>query len=166
MCDLNTIESKLDTLQGVYDIQGFIKDLEYQLNQLIFYYKELTPRQTGDPRQTLYLPKKYPKPHTLGYFNLTRGLPKELHGGHWCYILKVYRSKALIIPTTSQKSDSKELNDGQIIISVNNFINGNTTRLQLGDIRSVDLQRLYVGKGFYDVDTDRDLIIDSLINNF
>ena len=40
--------------------------------------------------------------------------------------------------------------------------NQNITRLQIGDMRTVDIQRLYPSKGFYDVITDRSLITDNI----
>ena len=38
------------------------------------------------------------------------GYPKETFDDHWCYILKDYGTKYLIIPTTSIKVDSGECN--------------------------------------------------------
>ena len=47
-------------------------------------------------------------------------------------------------------------------IEVKNFTNQYITRLQIGDMRTVDIQRLYPAKGFYDVMTDKQFIIDNV----
>lgn len=76
---------------------------------------------------------------------------------------KYFKTKFVIIPTTSVKADSlppdKEF---QMDIEVKNFTNHYITRLQIGDMRTVDIQRLYPAKGFYDVITDQELIIDNI----
>lgn len=143
--------------------RGFLEDLNYHVGQIKYFYDELTPNQTGDPSTTFYRPKQLPKIHQIAYFNLTRGFPKELYGGHWCYVFKYFKTKFIVIPTTSVKPDSlppdKEF---QMDIEVKNFTNHYITRLQIGDMRTVDIQRLYPSKGFYDVITDKQLIIDNV----
>lgn len=139
--------------------RGFLEDLNYHIGQIKYFYDELTPRQTGDPSTTFYKPKQIPKMHQIAYFNLTRGFPKELYGGHWCYVFKSFKTKFVIIPTTSVKPGSLEADkDFQMDIEVKNFSNNYITRLQVGDLRTVDIQRLYPSKGFYDVLTDKNLI--------
>ncbi|MEG0388996.1 MAG: hypothetical protein RR582_11760, partial [Niameybacter sp.] len=86
-----------------------------------------------------------------------------LYGGHWCYVFKYFKSKFVVIPTTSVKADSLPPDpEFQLDIVVNNFKNGMLTRLQLSDMRTVDIQRLYCGKGFYDVITDREYIVQNV----
>ena len=50
----------------------------------------------------------------------------------------------------------------QMDIEVKNFTNHYITRLQIGDMRTVDIQRLYPAKGFYDVITDKEIITDNI----
>lgn len=162
---MNEVTYMLENLKNYRDVDGFVTDLEYLVGQLTYFYNNLTPKQTGDPATTFYKPKKLPQPHQIAYFNLTRGFPKELYGGHWCYVLKYFKSKFVIIPTTSVKSDSLKADpDFQIDIQVKNFKNGLSTRMQVSDMRTVDAQRLYFNKGFYDVTTDREYILKEMNN--
>lgn len=55
-------------------------------------------------------PSERPREGQIAYINLRRGYPKETFDDHWCYILKDYGTKYLIIPTTSIKVDSGECN--------------------------------------------------------
>lgn len=157
------IMEEFNSIKNYEQKRGFLEDLNYHVGQIKYFYDELTPNQTGDPSTTFYRPKQLPKVHQIAYFNLTRGFPKELYGGHWCYIFKYFKTKFVIIPTTSVKIDSlppdKEF---QMDIEVKNFTNQYITRLQIGDMRTVDIQRLYPAKGFYDVITDRELIADNV----
>lgn len=160
---MNGVAELLEGLDNYRDVDGFVTDLEYLVGQLTYFYNNLTPKQTGDPATTFYKPKKLPQPHQIAYFNLTRGFPKELYGGHWCYVLKYFKSKFIIIPTTSVKKDSLKADpDFQIDIQVKDFKNGLATRMQISDMRTVDAQRLYFNKGFYDVITDKKYISEEM----
>ena len=93
-----------------------------------------------------------PKIHQLAYVNIGRGFPKELMDGHWCYILKDMGSKMLVIPTVSIKDSSiNEKYELDIDIVINN--KPKKSRLQLSDIRSIDIQRIYGNKGYIEVTT-------------
>lgn len=160
---MDGVADMLGDLDNYRDVDGFVTDLEYLVGQLSYFYNNLTPKQTGDPSTTFYKPKKLPKTHQIAYFNLTRGFPKELYGGHWCYVLKQFKSKFVIIPTTSVKEDSLKADPNfQIDIKVQGFMNGRTTRMQISDMRTVDAQRLYFNKGFYDVLTDKEYIAEEM----
>ncbi|NLI89271.1 MAG: hypothetical protein GX366_02525 [Epulopiscium sp.] len=160
---MDGVADMLGDLDNYRDVDGFVTDLEYLVGQLSYFYNNLTPKQTGDPSTTFYKPKKLPKTHQIAYFNLTRGFPKELYGGHWCYVLKQFKSKFVIIPTTSVKEDSLKADPNfQIDIKVEGFMNGRTTRMQISDMRTVDAQRLYFNKGFYDVLTDKEYIAEEM----
>lgn len=160
---MSQISDSLKNLKNYEDIEGFVTDLEYHVGQLTYFYDHLTPKQTGDPSTTFYRPKKAPEVHQIAYFNLTRGFPKELYGGHWCYVFKYFKSKFVVIPTTSVKPDSLPPDPQfQLDIEVGNFKNGMLTRLQLSDMRTIDIQRLYCGKGFFDVMTDRKYILENV----
>lgn len=160
---MQAITQDLKQLRNYTDVEGFVTDLKYHVGQLSYFYDHLTPKQTGDPSTTFYRPKKIPQVHQIAYFNLTRGFPKELYGGHWCYVFKYFKSKFIVIPTTSVKEDSLPPDpEFQYDIEVKDFTNGMHTRLQLSDMRTIDIQRLYCGKGFYDVITDREEIVKNV----
>ncbi|ONI46437.1 hypothetical protein AN641_00200 [Candidatus Epulonipiscioides gigas] len=161
--EMKEIGEALSNMKNYPDVPGFVTDIKYQVGQLSYFYDNLAPKQTGDPSTTFYRPKKFPKVHQLAYFNLTRGFPKELYGGHWCYVFKYFKSKFIIIPTTSVKANSLPPDpEFQLDIAVSDFKNGMLTRLQLSDMRTIDIQRLYCGKGFYDVTTDREYILHNI----
>lgn len=154
------INKKLENIKNYKDVEGFLIDLDYQIGQLAFFYDQVVPRHTGEASTTIYWPKYLPREHQIAYFNLTRGFPKELYGGHWCYVYKYFKNKVVIIPTTSIKATSlKEDKMFHLDIKVNGFTNQELSRLQLSDIRTVDIQRLYEAKGFYNVVTKREVIV-------
>ena len=160
---MRKIMREFSSIKNYEQKRGFLEDLNYHVGQIKYFYDELTPSQTGDPSTTFYRPKQLPKVNQIAYFNLTRGFPKELYGGHWCYIFKYFKTKFVIIPTTSVKLDSLPVDrEFQMDIEVKDFTNHNITRLQIGDMRTVDIQRLYPAKGFYDVVTDHELITDTV----
>ena len=157
---MKKIMMDFNEIQNYNQKKGFLEDLNYHIGQIKYFYDELTPHQTGDPSTTFYRPKHLPKVHQVAYFNLTRGFPKELYGGHWCYIFKSFKTKFVIIPTTSVKPDSLAPDKQfQMDIHVKNFTNHFITRLQIADLRTVDIQRLYPAKGFYDVLTPKEEIL-------
>lgn len=159
------IVDKLDRINQYQSIDGFIRDLEYHLDQLDYFYNVLTSKGSGDPSTTFYLPKHIPNEHQVAYFNLTRGFPKELYGGHWCYVYKRLKTKLLVIPMTSVKEDSAEIDpEFELDIKIKEFKNNSFARLQLSDMRTIDIQRLYIKKGFYDVETKREVIIEQMKN--
>ena len=144
-----------------FDCTSFVKDMKYEIGQLKFFYNNVTRNQTGNPSTSFYKPKLKPESHQLAYFNLTQGFPKELRGGHWCYVLKHVKSKYIIIPCTSVKDDSSLPDpEYQMDIEIDGFPNDKKARLQFSDIRAVDAQRLYVDRGIYDIITDRSKIIN------
>lgn len=160
---MENVAKQIEGLKNDPNKSGLVYDIEQWIGGLEYFYNNLVPRQGGDPSKTFYQPKKAPKVHQIAYFNLRRGYPKELFGGHWCYVLKNYKSKYLVVPTTSVKKDSTDLNPNfEIDIEVDGFMNELVTRLQVTDIRTLDVQRLYDKKGFYEVTTDREIVLDKL----
>ena len=138
---------------GIYDVEKYSYALLHQTNQLEYFYCQLV--KNGDCDQIFYHVHKRPKVHDLAYFNIGRGFPKELMDGHWCYILKDMGYKMLVIPCTSIKDNSTKANplfEKDIQIKTNKTIT--SCRIQLSDIRSVDIQRLDLRKPFYKVITD------------
>lgn len=159
------ISSKLEKMtdSGNYDVEIFIKQLEFQVNQLSFFYDNLVPKQGNNVSKTFYNLKTRPNEHQLIYVNLTRGFPKELYDAHYCYLLKDCGCKFIVVPTTSLKEDSPPCNEEfEMDIDIKN---GNKCRLNVDDIRVIDFMRIVEYKGYSDVLTDREDII-SFVNNF
>ena len=86
--------------------------------------------------------------------------------GHWCYILKDMGYKMLVIPCTSIKEDSTPANptfEKDIKIKTNTHIT--QSRIQLSDIRSIDIQRLDLRKPFYQVLTPKTEVMEFIHKN-
>lgn len=143
-----------------YDKVGFVHDLDYTVSQLEHFYK-LANRKGTDPSSTYYNPKTIPKEHQVAYVNLTRSFPKELFGGHYCYVVKNLKTKLWIIPLTSIKDEGNILDDLEYPLDVD--VLGKSI-LQLSDMRCIDMQRIYVKKGIFNVKSDRKEI-ESVIKN-
>ena len=144
-----------------YDKVGLVHDLEYLVGQLEYFYDKIMPSQTNMPNTSYYHLKSNPREHQIVYVNLTRGFPKELFGGHYCYIFKKYNDKYIVIPATSVDSPANDpIQDFEIDISVKDL--PNNMRLNLANIRGIDLQRIYGNKGIYDVNTDKKYITDEI----
>lgn len=156
---LEDMEKDLEILQAteLYDTDKLVCSLTHLTHQLVYFYNCVV-NEKNTPDKTVYRLKNRPKEHQLVYFNIGRGFPKELMDGHWCYILKMYATKAIVIPTTSIKIDSK-IND-EYEMDIKSDFNGKhiLSRLQLSDIRSVDLQRIDERKQFLDVLTEKNMI--------
>ncbi len=120
----------------------------------------------GDCDETYYRVHHRPRVHQMAYFNIGRGFPKELMDGHWCYVLKDLGYKMLVIPCTSIKDDSTEANpqfEMDIQIKIHKHIT--KSRIQLSDIRSVDIQRLDLRKPFCKVLTPQKEIHEFVLKN-
>lgn len=160
--EMNNIIAKLKQIVK-YDTEGFIYDLRTLVGQLYKFHNELIPVSESNGNSTYFHPPKVPKSHQIAYFNLGHGYPKELYGGHWCYIVTDFKFKFLIVPTTSVKPASSILNPQfEIKIDVKNFKNDLETRMQVTDMRIVDLHRIHTKKDIYDVITDRKYVTNEL----
>ena len=80
---------------GCYDVEKYTHSLMFQTSQLAFFFCQLVKDHNVD--HTFYHVHHKPKIHTLAYFNIGRGYPKELQDGHWCYVLKDFGYKMLIV---------------------------------------------------------------------
>ena len=141
----------------------FTMELVYWLKDIEFFYNTLVDAQESkNPSKTYFNinpSSKRPKEGQVAYVNLRRGYPKEMFDGHYCYILKDFGMKYIVIPTTSVKNDSSPLNEKfEMDIKIKNFINSDQTRLQISDIRSIDIQRIKINKGVFEVDTNKEEI--------
>ena len=99
--------------------------------------------------------------HKLIYINLGRGFPKELMDGHWCYVLKDYGCKLLVIPSTSIKNDSKFNSEYDMDIFSEDVEKEEVikSRLCITDMRTIDIQRIDKRKKYKKVITKRKEII-------
>ena len=157
--------NKLDQ-SGMYDVEKYSCSLLHLTNQLEYFYCHLVPKGTKDCDNTYYKIPRRPKIHQIAYFNIGSGFPKELMDGHWCYILKAMGYKMLVVPCTSIKSISKPCNpifEKDISIMMNEH--KTHCRIQLSDIRSIDIQRLDLRKPFNDVLTSRKEIMDFVLKH-
>lgn len=157
-----------DEMCSIYNFDGeaFVKHISYVIKQNEFFNNCIAMNQTGNPSTSFYKPKAVPKIGQVAYFNLTEGFPKELQGGHWCYILAKFKTKFLVIPCTSIKNNGTTCDTSfQMKIKIKEFINDKETNLQFSDMRTLDIQRMYTKKGFYDVETSRNTIIKKVLEN-
>lgn len=149
---------------GIYDVEKYSYALLHQTSQLEYFYCHLV--KDGDCDETYYHVHHRPRVHQMAYFNIGRGFPKELMDGHWCYVLKDLGYKMLVIPCTSIKDDSTEANpqfEMDIQIKIHKHIT--KSRIQLSDIRSVDIQRLDLRKPFCKVLTSQKEIQEFVLKN-
>lgn len=144
---------------GLYDVEKYSCSLLHQTIQLEYFYCHLVRNNDGQIDQTFYHVIRRPNEHQLAYYNIGRGFPKELMDGHWCYLLKDLGHKMLVIPCTSLKGTDCNP-DFEKDIDIKMYGRITKSRIQLSDIRSVDIQRLDLRKPFCDVLTDRNEIMD------
>ena len=166
--DLYEVGKSLSNIEktGIYDVEKYCCSIKHLTNQLEYFYCHLVPEGSTNTDSTFYHIHRRPLEHQLAYFNIGRGFPKELMDGHWCYVLKDLGYKMLVIPSTSIKNTSKTCHPNfELDIEVK--MNGKlvTSRIQLSDIRSIDVQRLDLRKSFCNVLTPRDDIIGFVRSN-
>lgn len=164
LVEINKSLRKLEE-SGIYDVEKYSYALLHQTNQLEYFYCHLV--KDGDSNQTYYHVQRRPKLHDLAYFNIGRGFPKELMDGHWCYVLKDLGYKMLVVPCTSIKEDSTPANPlFEMDIKIKTDLHTITScRIQLSDIRSIDMQRLDLRKPFYEVLTPQEEIQEFIQKN-
>lgn len=158
--NLIEISKSLENLEetGIYDVEKYSCSLKHLTNQLEYFYCHLV-KEGQDIDNTYYHLSSRPQVHQLAYFNIGRGFPKELMDGHWCYVLKDLGYKMLIIPCTSLKGTVCNP-DFELDIDVKIGNTETKSRLQLSEIRCVDMQRLDLRKPFCEVLSPRQNIVD------
>ncbi len=115
------------------------ENLEYaykhMASQWDFYWKH----SKKDPRWVYNPPVEFHEGDMV-YVNLDVGFPHEMCFGHWCYVVKKMRDKALVIPATSVKDDDAVSTEMDISV----IINGKKTksRLNFNEMRTVDNMRI------------------------
>lgn len=148
-----------DGHQCSYQILLWLRELEH-------FYNTIVPQQGNDPSKAYYnIKPKSSRPNEgqVAYFNLRRGYPKELYDGHWCYVLKDFNTKFLIVPLTSVKNDEPK-DKYEIEINIKDFINDLSSRIQVTDLRFIDAQRINENQKVFDVLTDRTNIINEIFS--
>lgn len=161
--ELNEFIDNIKKMENVanYDLTTLVRSYNHQIANLYYFYQVIC-KNKKQPDEIIIRHPIY-KEHTLVYVNLGRGFPKELMDGHWCYILKIIgKAKALIIPTTSPKSEIETTNPFQCDIESICLETKRTiiSRLKFSDMRTIDLQRIYSSKGVFVVKTDREYILE------
>ncbi len=158
--DLKIVQNSLNKLckAGNYDVEKFGYSLVHLTSQLEYFYCHLA-KNNGSIDDTYYRINKRPREHQLAYFNIGRGFPKELMDGHWCYVVKDLGYKMLVVPCTSIK---KETHNTEFEMDINIKMGDENTksRIQLSDIRAIDLQRLDLRKEFCNVITKQQEILN------
>ena len=161
--DLYEVGKSLSNIEktGVYDVEKYCCSIKHLTCQLEYFYCHLVPEGATSTDGTFYHLNRRPAEHQLAYFNIGRGFPKELMDGHWCYILKDLGYKMLVIPSTSVKEDSKECHPN-FEMDIDVLMNRKVvkSRIQLSDIRAIDVQRLDLRKRFCNVLSPRTEIIE------
>lgn len=148
---------------GNFDVEKYKKSLVFQTGQLEYFYCHIV--KDGDCDHAVYQVKNRPEEHSMAYFNIGRGFPKELMDGHWRYVVRDLGTKVLIIPCTSIKKESRDYNprfEKDIIITDSH--KELKSRMQLSDMRMIDIQRLDTRKQFYQVLTPRNEINQFIIS--
>lgn len=159
--NIKEIKKSLKSLEKteLYDVEKYSCSLLHQTKQLEYFYCHLVKDNEAESDHTFYYIMNRPKEHQLAYFNIGRGFPKELMDGHWCYILKDFGYKMVVIPCTSIK-DTECNGDFEKDIVVKMFKRITQSRLQISDIRTVDIQRIDLRKPFCKVLTRQEEIMD------
>lgn len=140
-----------------YEVIKLIQSYNYQISNLYYYYKKL------EKNNTFFMKNVKVNEHTLVYVNLGRGFPQELMDGHWCYVVRIIGTKLLVIPTTSIKSRNETNSFMHYIIKSCSGKKVIKSKLELSEIRCVDIQRTYLKKGMYNVKTSRKEIMKKVI---
>ena len=155
---LNKNIKELSTLKN-YDYEKFLYSMIHLTSQLIYFYKKLG--RNGPTENIFYSRNIQSMEHKLLYINLGRGFPKELMDGHWCYVLKDYGYKLLVIPSTSIKADSTFNSEYDMDIFSRDIEKSEIikSRLSISDMRTIDIQRIDKRKKYKKVITDRKEIV-------
>lgn len=157
--ELSIIESELEKLKALnrYDVDMILNAWRFQVRQLNFFYCNLVNQtQSKHANDAFFNLSREPKLYQLIYVHLGRGFPKELYDGHWCYYYKNCKTKYLVIPVTSIKSNSSMAQDG-LHLDIEES-DGTMCRLRFDEMRTIDKMRIDERKGYIDIKTDCDII--------
>lgn len=146
-------------LDEVYDVQQYLYAMTYQTGQLDYYYSNFADGED-------YTPRLRPTAGQVAYINLTYGFPKELNGGHWCYIVKDIGCKLFVIPMCSvkaQKLNNLDISDNPFSDYIDVYFDSHihtVAKLNYTDARVIDVQRIDTRKPFGTVKVSREHIVN------
>lgn len=162
--NINKLEKQLNNLCELdnYDAKKYIHSLVHEVSQLNYFYGNVCKGAATENK--CYTVQKRPKAHQLAYFNIGRGFPKEIHDGHWCYVVKDFGVKMLVIPSTSIK-ELYEKCQYKMDIQIKMGDAYSNSRISFTDMRCIDIQRLDVRKPFADVLTDKEIIKNAVMQH-
>lgn len=160
--NMNDVLGQLKDINLMYfDTNAFVRYLVRMTRGITFFYNKIVDKQSpGNPSKSFYTVQgKRPLEGQIASFDLGFGYPKELYDYHWCYILKDFGSKFVIIPATSVKDNSKANPNFEIDAYIKDFNkNDCISRLHVDDIRTVDIQRLDSRQDYYDLVNNKEYI--------
>ncbi|MGB4438670.1 MAG: hypothetical protein WBJ13_05455 [Sedimentibacter sp.] len=155
------IKRTLKTLKHYDSPTKLVDEIDKWLIELSYFHNTVV-KDGQNPSDVIYnLPKsKRPKEGQIAYINLRRGYPKETYDDHWCYILKDFGTKYIVIPSTSIKEHSNKCND-LYEMDIKDCTPNGISRLQFTDVRSIDAMRicLSLNPNYYDVITSKNDIL-------
>ena len=93
------VKKTIKSLEHYDNPEKLAIEIDRWISDLAHFYNKLVPDGVN-PSKVYYKisPSKRPKEGQIAYVNLRSGYPKEARDVHWCYILKGYGSKYIIIP--------------------------------------------------------------------
>lgn len=164
--NIDSVKSMIKKLKHYPDKEKLAEEIQKWIFEISYFYNKIV-KDDSNPDLIPYKIEPSIRPHEgqIAYFNLRRGYPKETFDDHWCYILKDFGNKYIIIPTTSVKSNSSKCNENyEMDIKIKDFENNLLSRLQLTDIRAIDAMRISKSliPNAYDVETSRKDIISKI----
>ncbi len=158
------IKRNIKNLQHYNNPEKLVDEIDKWIVELSYFYNKLVG-DNDDPSKVIYnlSPHKRPIVGQMVYVNLRRGYPKETYDDHWCYVLKDFGTKFVVIPSVSIKPDSGKCNELYEMDIEDETPNGKS-RLQITDIRSIDVMRVCTSLeiNHYNVKTDRQKIINKI----
>lgn len=158
MLDVSNLIKNLQRYDNNYKL---VDEIYKWINELSYFHNSIV-KDGDDPSSIPYKIKSSlrPKEGQLAYFNLRRGYPKEIYDDHWCYVLKDFGIKYIVIPSTSIKVNSICHPDYEMDIETD--LLENNSRLNFTDIRAIDTMRICnsIIPNVCDVLTDRKLILE------
>jgi hypothetical protein len=159
----NDLINKLKDIDlDLYDVNSFLSSMVRTATGLQFFHERCLI-QNKKPHEMVYHPKEIAQENQVVFVDLGRGFPKETFDGHWCYILRNFGVKALVIPTTSVKDNSKPNPNFEIDILIKDFgKNDCLSRLHVDDLRAIDIQRIDDRKPFYNLVTNKEYIVSEI----
>lgn len=152
---------KISTLKN-YEYEKYLYAMIHLTSQIYYFYHHIA--KDGPSDNVFYCRNFQSLEHRMIYINLGRGFPKELMDGHWCYVVKDYGCKILVIPSTSIKADSVYDTNFDMDIISKDKNKTYKSRLCITEMRTVDIQRIDIRKEHKIVITPKNKIKEFIKN--